>query len=345
MTMFHFLSALLHSIFKIIFTSRKDLIFTLMILKKENQIFKRQTNLQKVQSTLKRRDRLVLSLLSTLSTRAIAQLTLVKPSTLLDWQRRFIRNYWTYKHKSPGRRPVSKEIKTPILGMKLENQLWGCHRIADELKKLGIDLNPTTVSRIIQTFRKQGKMQPTGSWSRFLKAHWDSLFGMDFMTIDTIFGKRFYLLIILELKSRRIVQWNLTETPTREFVKQRIALFSEDYPEKKTLIYDNAPQFTSIDYDWYDIKGINISPSAPNMNAFTERVIGTIRRESLDQFILFSEKQVRNILREYVEYYNHHRPHQGVDRIPAERYVPSFGNIHKDQILGGLHHNYYRSSA
>ena len=270
--MFHFLSAFIHSIFKIMFTSRKDLIFTLMTLKKENQIFKRQTSLQKVQSTLKSRDRLLLSLISTLSTRAIAQLTVVKPSTLLNWQRRFIRNYWTYKRKSPGRRPVSKQIKNLILEMKLENQLWGCYRIADELKKLVIDLNPTTVNRIIQTFRKQGKIQPSGSWKNFLTAHWNSLFSMDFMTIDTLPGKRFYLLIILELKSRRIVQWNLTEIPCRELVKQSITLFSEDYPEKKTLLYDNAPQFTSIDYSWYEIKGVNISPSAPNMNAESSAV-------------------------------------------------------------------------
>ena len=95
---------------------------------------------------------------------------------------------------------------------------------------------------------------------------------MDFMTIDTLPGKRFYLLIILELKSRRIVQLNLTEIPCREFVKQSITLFSEDYPEKKTLLYDNAPQFTSIDYSWYEIKGVNISPSAPNMNAESSAV-------------------------------------------------------------------------
>lgn len=272
-------------------------------------------------------------------------MTLVKPSTLLDWQRRFIKNYWTYKHKSPGRRPVSKEIKNLILEMKLENQLWGCHRIADELKKLGIDLNPTTVNRIIQTFRKQGKIQPNGSWNRFLKTHWNSLFSMDFMTISTVIGKRFYLLVILELKSRRIVQWNLTESPCREFVKQRIALFSENHPDKKTLIYDNAPQFSFIDYNWYNIRGVNISPSAPNMNAFTERVIGTIRREALDHFLLFSEIQVCKIIRDYIEYYNHIRPHQGIDTIPSGNQIPGSGNIQKDQILGGLQHNYYRSSA
>ena len=343
--MFNFPTTLLHSFFKVMFTRRQDLIFTLTILKKENQIYKRQLNQKKVYNFLKRRDRLFLSMLFKLSRRATNHLTIVKPSTLLDWQRRFVKNFWTYKHKTPGRKPVTKDIKELILQMKQENQLWGCHRIADELMKLCIDLNPTTVNRIIQTYRKQGKIEPTGSWKKFLKSNWNSIFGMDFMTIDTIFGKRFYLLVILELKSRKIVRSDLTKNPCREFVKQRIELFSEVFPDKKTLIYDNAPQFTSIDYSWYKIKGVNICTSAPNMNAHTERVIGSIRREALDHFLLFSEKQVRNIIREYVDYYNHHRPHQGIDKIPVEKQVPSSGNIQKDQILGGLHHNYYRSSA
>ena len=63
------------------------------------------------------------------------------------------------------------------------------------------------------------------------------------MTIDTLFGKRFYLLITLELKSRRIIRFDLTENPCREFVKQRIDLFSEEFPDHKTLIFDNATQF------------------------------------------------------------------------------------------------------
>ena len=128
-------------------------------------------------------------------------------------------------------------------------------------------------------------------------------------------------------------------------MKQRITLFSENNPEKKTLIYDNAPQFTSIDYSWFNIKRVNMCTSAPNMNAFTERVIGSIRREALDHFILISEKQIRNIIREYVDYYNRHRPHQGIGKIPDGEYMPSSGNIRKDQISGGMHHNYYRSSA
>lgn len=94
-----------------------------------------------------------------------------------------------------------------------------------------------------------------------------------------LFGKRFYLLIILELKSRMIVRYDLTENPCRECVKQRIELFSEGFPDQKTLIHDNASQFTFIDFSSYGIKGVNICTAAPNMNAFTERVIGSIRDE------------------------------------------------------------------
>ena len=284
---------------------------------------------------MRRSDRFLFTIISAISKRAVKHLTIIKPFTLLDWQRRFIKNFWSYKHKTPGRKPVSSKIKKLILEMKRNNLLWGCHRIADELKKIGIDLNPTTVNRIIQTYRKQGKIQPIGSWKRFLKSHWDSLFSMDFMTIDTILGKRLYLLLFLELKTRRIVRFDFTDQPSREFVKQRIQLFTEAFPEKKTLIYDNAPQFTTIDYNDYGIIGVNTAYAAPNMNAYIERTIGSIRRESLDHFLLISEKQVRKIIQEYIEYYNYYRPHQGIDRIPDGDSSLSFGNIKKKQILGG----------
>lgn len=236
--MFNFILSLLQSIFSIVFKKRKDIIFTLLLLKKENEIYKRHLNLQNKRIFTKRNDRISLSLIKSLSKQAINHLTIVKPKTLLDWQRRFIKNYWTYKHKSPGRKPVSKEVKALILEMKQENRLWGSMKISDELKKVGIELHPTTVNKIIQTFRKNGMIQPVGSWKRFLKAHWNSLFSMDYMTIDTLFGKRFYLLVILELKSRKIVRWSLTQYPCREFVKQRIIEFSEEYPNSH-LIHDN----------------------------------------------------------------------------------------------------------
>ena len=318
----------------------------MLLLKKENEIYRRHLNLQNRRLLFSKPDKFSLAMLSSLSKGAISHLTIVKPETVLDWKRRFIKNFWTYKHKPPGRKPVPGDIKKLILEMKQDNPLWGCKKIANELKKINIDIHYTTVNKIIQKYRKQGLIQPNGSWNKFLKMHWDSLFAMDFMTVDTLFGKRFYLLLIMELKTRKIIRYDLTENPCREFVKQRIELFSEEYEGKTiTLIYDNAPQFTSIDYSWYDIEGVNICTYAPNMNAYVERLVGTIRREALDHFLLFSEKQVRKIISEFVTYYNNQRMHQGINKIPDAEIEECTGNIRKLPVLSGLHHHYYRSSA
>jgi putative transposase len=101
---------------------------------------------------------------------------------------------------------------------------------------------------------------------------------MDFMTIDTIFGKRLYLLIVLKLSTREIKYWDITEHPNKEFVRQRIIEIQDQDPGEKYLIHDNAFQFTSIDYPTYRIEGARTSVAAPNMNTYVERVIGTIRR-------------------------------------------------------------------
>lgn len=84
---------------------------------------------------------------------------------------------------------------------------------------------------------------------------------------------------------------------------------------------------------------------AAQANVFVERVVGTIRGEALDHFILLSEKQVRNIISEYIDYYNKYRPHQGLGGIPNEDGTEDIGQIVKMPILSGLHHHYYRSSA
>jgi transposase InsO family protein len=157
--------------------------------------------------------------------------------------------------------------------------------------------------------------------------------------------KRLYLLLILQLRTRKIVRWRVTEHPTREFVRQQIIDFTYDLPETVTLIHDNGSQFISIDFTQYNIKAVNTSVAAPNMNVYVERLIGSVRREALDHFLLFSENQVTRIISEYVNYYNQQRPHQGTKHIPEGESIPAFGIIQKKSILWGLHQHYYRSSA
>ena len=88
------------------------------------------------------------------------------------------------------------------------------------------------------------------------------------MTIDTIFGKRFYLLIVLKLSTREIKYWDITEYPTTEFVRQRIMNIQDRDPGRKYLIHDNALQFTTINYQAYGVEGVRTSVAAPNMKGY-----------------------------------------------------------------------------
>ena len=104
-------------------------------------------------------------------------------------------------------------------------------------------------------------------------------------------------------------------------------------------------QFTSIDFTQYNIKAVKTSVASPNMNVYVERLIGSVRREALNHFLLFSIKQIARIISVYVNYYNTLRPHQGIHRIPECENIPTVGKIQKKSVLWDLHHHYYRSSA
>lgn len=83
-------------------------------------------------------------------------------------------------------------MKLLIRDMKIDNYLWGCKRIQNELEKISIDISRETIRKVIQDYRKSGEVQPNYSWSRFLKSHWQSLFACDFFTVDIFGFKRFY---------------------------------------------------------------------------------------------------------------------------------------------------------
>ena len=216
--MFNLLCCLIKYLLLFTFRKRRSLILVILSLKKENDILKRHLKVSEKRIKTKKSERFILSVLSSLSGRVEKHLSIVKSETLLKWQRYFIKKHWTYKRKKPGRPALTKQIKQLILQMKNDNFLWGSRRISGELKKLGIDIHYTTVYKVIQTFRKNGFIKPSGSWEIFLKSHWESLFATDFFTIDSLFGKRLYVFFIIQLKSRRLVQWRITEHPTREFV-------------------------------------------------------------------------------------------------------------------------------
>jgi transposase InsO family protein len=271
--------------------------------------------------------------------------TAASPKTVLTLWHNAIAHFWSYKKLKPGRPPITRTVKELILKLKKENFLWGARRIRDELLKLSITVSHEAISKILGHFRKTGDLQPNLTWKRFLKSHWDSLFACDFFT-ETIFGmKTFYVFFIMELKTRKIVQYCCTDHPNMAFLRNQLSYFSDQHPDSY-LIHDNSGELKWFPYNQYDIKDVGIVPYSPNMNAYAERFVRSIRKECLDYFIIFTYGQLHRVVTSYIDYYNNYRPHQGIRGIPnGPPETGGAGPVRKRPLLFGLHNHYYREAA
>jgi len=309
-------------------------------------ILNRKLKANKKRIFFSRLEKLFYAILYKLSDKSRAVFTLVQPETVLKWYHNFLKKRWRYpaKNKKVGRPQTPKDVKLLILRLKNENLLWGCKRIQGELLKLGLELDKKTIRNIIADFRRKGKIKSAMTWRQFIKAHLDSLYAMDFFTVDSIFGFRYYVFFIIYLRTREIVKFRITRYPSKFFVQQQLMDWRWDKEEEKVyLIHDNDPLFVHIDFSVYGIRNVPTSVKAPNMNCFAERFVKSARVEALDNFIIFSEKQLENILQEYIKYYNKQRPHQGLEQeIPGGYAVQREGKVVSFPVLSGLHHHYER---
>ena len=169
--------------------------------------------------------------------------------------------------------------------MKNDNLLWGVKRIQGELLKLDGSLSTKTIRRILQSFRRRGKIHKSLTWKKFLETQIQSTYAMDFLTVDTVLGKRFFVFAVISHKTREIVRFAITENPTREFVRQQLMLFTERMASTAYVIHDNALMF-NIDFLAYNLVSIKTAVEAPNMNSIMERFFRTVRREALNNFLL-----------------------------------------------------------
>jgi hypothetical protein len=131
-----------------------------------------------------------------------------------------------------GRKPVETDVKNLILSMKNDNLLWGVKKIQGGLLQLEISLSTKTIRKILQAFRRRGKIRSSLTWKKFLETQIQFIYVLDFPAVDTMLGKRFYVFKVISHKTREIVQFAITENPTREFLRQQMMAFSESIAGK-----------------------------------------------------------------------------------------------------------------
>jgi transposase InsO family protein len=274
-------------------------------------------------------------------------LVIVQPATVLAWHRQGFQLYWRWKARArqPGRPSIGAEIRNLIRRMARENPTWGRRRIQAELALLGYDVAELTVAKYM---RRPPRPSPT--WRTFLEAHVRDLVAIDFFLVPTLTFRLLFAFVILRHDRRELLHINVTDHPTAAWAAQQIVeTFPEDSPPKYLLrdrdaIYGNVFQQRVAHMG---VQQVLIAPRAPWQNPFAERVIGSLRRECLDHFLVFNERHLRRLLRAYLAYYNTARPHQALGNNsphPREVQPPAPGPIVALAQVGGLHHRYLRAA-
>src|SRR6266849_7909636 len=231
--------------------------------------------------------------------------------------------------------------------MALANPLWGAPRIHGELLNLGLHVSQRTVARLMPRRPKP----PSQTWRTFLQNHVAGLASVDFFTVPTVTFRVLYVFVVLLHPRRRVVLFNVTDSPTAAWTAR---LIIEAFPD------DSAPRYLLRDRDRIygaefrrRVQAIGIAevlaaPRSPWQNPCVERLIGTIRRELLDHVIIFNERHLRGVLSRYFQYHHRARTHLSLNKdCPQPRRIqpPSAGEIIAFPEVGGLHHRYERRAA
>ena len=295
---------------------------------------------------LSRWDRVLWVWLSRLWTDWRLNLIIVQPATVLAWHRQGFQLYWRWKSRpNPvGRPKLDAEIRDLIRRMAKENPTWGRRRIRAELAVLGDEVAELTVAK----YMHRTSPRPSPTWRAFLTAYARDIVAIDFFVVPTLTFHRLFVFVVLRHHRRELLHVNVTDHPSTVWTARQVI---EAFPKEtgptyllrdRDSIYGEA--FTRC-LNTMGIRSVITAPRAPWQNPCAERVIGSIRRECLDHFLILNEAHLRRLLRAYLADDNPVRPHQALANDspqPREVPAPSPGRITTIPHVGGLHHRYQR---
>src|SRR5450631_4922427 len=226
--------------------------------------------------------------------------------------------------------------------MSKENPQWGAVRIHGELLMLGFEVAQSTVSKYMVRVRNP----PSQTWKTFLRNHAEAIAAIDMCVIPTLTFDLLFAFLVVGHGRRQLLWFEVARHPTAEWLARQI---TEAFPWASApahLVRDNDRAYGHAFQSRVRAMGIRdrpISPGSPWQNGIAERLIGTLRRECLDQMVIFGEAHLRRILSAYAAYYNQARTHLALEKdAPLHRAVQRSCVIVAIPILAGLHHQYIR---
>jgi transposase InsO family protein len=249
--------------------------------------------------------------------------------------------FWRWKSRRRAGRPrIDRGLRELIRRISRENPLWGASRIHGELLMLGFEVAQSTVSK----YMMRGSRPPSQTWRTFLRNHAEAIASIDMVIVPTASFERLFAFLVLGHGRRQLLWIEVTRHPTAAWLAQQI---TEAFPWTSAptyLVRDNDDCYGRVFKSRVAAMGIRdrpISPRSPWQNGIAERLIGTLRRECLDQMLIFGEAHLRRTLAVYASYYNRSRTHRALQKdSPLHRAVQRSGAIVGVPVLAGLHHQY-----
>jgi transposase InsO family protein len=330
-------------------------------LREENRVLREQLGGRRLRLNDDQRRRLATKAKG-LGRKLLAEVaTLVTPETLLAWHRKLIaQKYDGSGKRAPGRPRTADEIETLVVRMAEENRDWGYRRIQGALSNLGHELARSTIADILQRhgIEPAPERNRKTTWKEFLSRHWELIVAADFFSVEVWTRRglqRFLVLFFLELSTRKVQIAGIAAEADGLWMSQ-IGRNLTDGIEgmltgKRYLIHDRDPLFTAEFLGMLadvGVKSVKLPPRSPNLNAYAERFVRSIKESCLDRMIWFGEASLRKGISEFVTHYHRERNHQGLDNrliIADDSHTGNRGRLRRRERLGGMLNYYYRQAA
>ena len=298
-----------------------------------------------------------------LGRKALARVACVaKPDTILAWYRKLVaQKFDGSQHRSyPGRPRISPEIEALIVQFARENAGWGYDRIVGALAQLGHTVSDQTIGNVLHRhgIAPAPKRSQTTTWKDFIASHLDVLAGSDFFTAEVLTWSglaTYYVLFFIHLESRRVTVAGLTRHPTESWMDQMARNATDESTgclrALRYVLHDRDTKFCASFRSILRASGVEpvkLPARSPDLNAFAERWVRSVKEECLSKLILFGEGSLKRALAQFREHYHVERPHQGKGNVilfPTEGLPQTAGGrILCQHRLGGLLRYYCRAA-
>jgi transposase len=289
---------------------------------------------------------------------------IIQPGTILTWLRRLAARKYDSSGCKTGRPRKARDIRKLVVKMALENLGWGYTKIRDALRTgLKIEIGRTAVADILaeEGIEPAPEREKKRTWKQFLKMHWDTLYACDFFSVEALgpFGTvRYMVFFVIEVKSRAVEIAGIAVDPGKEWIKQVARNLTDPVDGflrgAKYLVHDRDPLFTDAFIAILKaggVKSVKIPAQSPNCNPYAERFVKTIKYECLKQFVIFGERHLQHLIKEFMRHYHTERFHQGLGgqlikgQPGSANDNGSNGSIVRRSRLGGLLNYYHREAA